>query len=191
MKWLASIMHSASTSSGHIRFLLVATTVFGCALMPDANADMKVAQGGGGPAGNWGPPGHVTIIPFNGGVPCYVDQPPRGSYQRSCERVTWDCKTLSAWCKPRQGGEEHTFLDPSTCIGDIANMDGELHCSKGGSPPGGSYTQSCQDIYVDNGVLHANCRQSNGSYPKPPSHLDNFASCRTDIENNEGTLKCR
>lgn len=203
MKWLASVMHSALTSRGHIRFLLVATTVFGCALMPIANADMKVAQVQGGvalppprgtvaappPGGNYGPSGQVTIIPFNG-VPCHIDEPPRGSYQRSCEGVRWDCKTLSASCKTREGGVNSTSLDDTShCIGDIANMAGKLRCSRGASPPGGSYTQSCQDIYVDNGDLHANCRKSNGN----PSDTDlaNFASCRTDIENNEGALKCR
>ena len=40
-------------------------------------------------------------------------------------------------------------------MGDIANMDGELHCSKGASPPNGSYAESCRDIWVQGGVLRS------------------------------------
>jgi hypothetical protein len=43
-------------------------------------------------------------------------------------------------------------------------MDGQLHCSKSASPPNGSYAESCRDIWVQGGVLHAQCRHSNGKY---------------------------
>jgi CVNH domain-containing protein len=140
-----------------------------------------------------GPPGsHCVHGPPLGttGPVCHVDQPPRGSYQRSCDRVGWDCKTLGAWCKPRQGPERFTQLgDTGQCKGDIANMDGELHCSKGASPPNGSYADSCRDIWVQGGDLHAQCRHSNGEWTR--TDLKNYPSCRNGIDNIEGSLRCK
>ncbi len=147
--------------------------------------------GPGGPSGgrsNIGPPGVYPRIPFNGQVACYVDQPPRGSYQRSCS-ASWDCKMMSASCKNRQGSNVQSTLNPSPCIGDIANMNGVLRCSTGSAPPGGPYTNSCRDIWVGGGMLNAECRHSNGQWtPSPPLQ---FASCRNGIDNIEGRLKCR
>jgi hypothetical protein len=192
-------MHSASTSSRHIRFFEVAATVvFVCALITNANAQISgtpppspYGQGGGG---NFGGGGHVTIIPnvpTPHGVECHVDQPPRGSYLRSCERAAWDCdtKTVSASCKTRQGAViSNIKFKTAPCIGDIANMDGTLHCSDA-APPGGSYTQSCEDIWVGTGVLNAKCRRSDGSWADPTSL--SLASCGNDIENNNGSLSCK
>jgi CVNH domain len=147
------------------------------------------------------PPGTPTGTkcggpPAGGGGGCSAD-PPRGSYLRSCDRINFKCslnsgteETLSAWCKPRQGPEQFTQIGgPGACVGDIANMNGVLHCSKGGSPPGGSYTQSCQDIYVDSGVLHAQCKTRNGQWNQ--SEGLTYAPCRNGVENIDGHLRCR
>ena len=131
----------------------------------------------------------MISVPYHGPV-CFVDQPPRGSYQRSCRNITWDCKTLSAICASRSGGTQQSTLSaPELCIGDIANMDGVLRCSKGSAPPGGSYTQSCRDIRVENGLLSAQCRHSNGQWTNSPPLA--FGNCRNGIDNMEGTLRCR
>jgi hypothetical protein len=142
---------------------------------------------GGG--ANQGHPGVVPVLPFHGRV-CHVDQPPRGSYQQSCQRVTWDCKRLSAVCRNRQGANVQTSLGGTeSCIGDIANMNGILRCSTGMAPPGGSYKQSCRDIFVGSGLLHAECRQSNGTWSQ--SRALPFGQCRNGIDNINGTLTCR
>jgi hypothetical protein len=141
------------------------------------------------------PPNLCKIVPL---VPpgCSAD-PPRGSYLRSCDRIIFKCslnnpaeETLSAWCKPRQGPEQLTQIgDPAACKGDIANMNGELHCSKGGSPPGGSYTESCMDIYVDGGKLHARCKMRDGTWKL--SIPLTYAPCRNGVENINGDVRCR
>ncbi len=142
------------------------------------------------------PPGLCKQVPPGTGGGCSAD-PPRGSYLRSCDRINFKCslnsgteEILSAWCKPRQGPEHFTQIgNPAACKGDIANMDGVLHCSKGGSPPGGSYTQSCQDIWVESGVLHAQCKTKSGQWNQ--SEGLTYAPCRNGIENIDGHLRCR
>ncbi len=136
-------------------------------------------------------PGQCMVVPPGAGG-CNVDWGPAGSYQRSCKFLSVACNTenLKALCKPRQGPERWTQLDNfRQCVGDIANMDGELHCSKGSPPPGGSYTQSCQDIWVDGGVLHAQCKTRNGQWNQ--SEGLTYAPCRNGVENIDGHLKCR
>jgi len=128
------------------------------------------------------------IVPPGGEPDC---RPLPGSYQRSCVLAGTNCKTgtLSALCKTRQGSQNQTTLDPRGCVGDIANMDGQLHCSKGGLPPGGSYTQSCQDIYVEGGILHAQCKKMDGHW-KVSIPLT-YGPCARGVENINGDLRCQ
>jgi len=150
------------------------------------------SNGGGGGSQNGGGRRYVVPpqpFPINGRT-CAVDQPPRGSYRQTCERVSWDCKTLSAVCRTRQGTLAVTSMqDTGRCIGDLANMDGQLHCSKDASPPGGSYMESCRDIWVEQGTLHAECRHSDGRWTQSPPL--GYGACHNGIENIEGTLKCK
>jgi CVNH domain len=136
-------------------------------------------------------PGQCMVQPFvphGGEADC---RPLPGSYQRSCVLAGTNCKTgtLSALCKTRQGSQNQTTLDPTGCVGDIANMDGQLHCSKGGPPPGGSYTQSCQDIWVEGGVLHAQCKTRSGQWNQSAGLT--YAPCRNGVENIDGHLRCQ
>ena len=137
-------------------------------------------------------PGQCKVVPPGGGG-CNTDWGPAGSYKRSCKLIGVACNSdnLTGLCKPRQGPERWARLDNfRQCVGDIANMDGELHCSKGGPPPGGSYTQSCQDIWVEGGVLHAQCKMRDGQWKSPPASLT-YAPCRNGIDNINGDLRCR
>jgi hypothetical protein len=54
--------------------------------------------------------------------------------------------------------------------------------------PGGSYTQTCQDIRISGSTLKANCQKGNGHYKQ--STLRNFNQC-SDISNENGNLHCR
>lgn len=158
-----------------------------------ACATVPCPSGGSGPGGGAPGAGHsgeVLIMPPSHGPVCFVDQPPRGSYQRSCEKIVWDCKTLKATCRNRAGANVATTLTTGDCVafGDIANMDGRLHCNKGGPLPNGSYTQSCRDMWIAMGVLNAECKDRGGNW-KPPSSLT-VASCRNGIDNMDGTLRC-
>lgn len=54
--------------------------------------------------------------------------------------------------------------------------------------PGGSYTQTCQNIQVSGNTLRASCQKSNGHYKS--SSLHNFDQCN-DISNENGNLRCR
>lgn len=53
--------------------------------------------------------------------------------------------------------------------------------------PGGSYTQTCQDIHISGNTLKASCKRSNGRFRT--TSLDNFNQC-SDISNNNGKLRC-
>ncbi len=54
--------------------------------------------------------------------------------------------------------------------------------------PGGSYTQTCQNIQVSGNTLRASCQKGNGRYKN--SSLRNFDQCN-DISNDNGNLRCR
>jgi len=53
--------------------------------------------------------------------------------------------------------------------------------------PGGSYTQTCQDIHISGNTLKANCKKGNGHWKQ--SSLHNFTQC-SEISNQNGDLRC-
>jgi len=133
---------------------------------PTACAAIACPGGGGSQGGGGAGSGKRGAFPAGFGGGCFVDQPPRGSYQKSCEKIVWDCKTLSATCKTRAGAKVATSLVIEGCVllpGDIANMNGVLHCNKGGPLPNGSYTQSCRDMWIAGGVLNTQCKDRGGN----------------------------
>jgi CVNH domain len=149
-----------------------------------------LALGGLSPATAACPPG--AVMDKNGNCVCPPDAKPGQCMVQPPGKGGCNTENLTALCKPRQGPERWARLDNfRQCVGDIANMDGELHCSKGGPPPGGSYTQSCQDIWVEGGVLHAQCKMRDGQWKNPPPSSLNYTSCRHGIENINGDLRCR
>jgi hypothetical protein len=130
----------------------------------------------------------LTAVGLGGGQKCLADTPPAGSYQQSCRNINANGGTLTAQCRTRSGGWPNTSLaNYHQCIGDIQNQDGQLRCNRGASPPGGSYTGSCRDIWLDNQTLLANCQTRGGAWVS--SALD-VSQCRGDIQNQDGQLRC-
>ncbi|MBZ5534139.1 MAG: CVNH domain-containing protein [Acidobacteriia bacterium] len=120
---------------------------------------------------------------------CLADNLPGGSYQQSCRNMSANGGTLSAQCRTRSGNWPNTSLpNYHQCIGDIQNQDGQLRCNRGAAPPGGSYTRSCRDVWLENGTLHASCQNRGGVWIT--SVLPNISQCRGDIQNQEGQLRC-
>jgi|SRR5579864_368651 len=122
---------------------------------------------------------------------CDVDAIPAGSYKQTC-RMQLDCTTkttITGSCKKFDGTLKPASLTVTGCT-DIENCDGTLRCNVGGSPPQGSYRQSCRCVHVRNGRLTADCRRSNGSWTGTDgSVLPSFASCK-NVDNIEGKLSC-
>jgi CVNH domain len=55
--------------------------------------------------------------------------------------------------------------------------------------PGGSYTQTCRDIYSGGAnTLYATCKTSNGDWRR--TQLGRFQECASDISNQNGRLQC-
>ena len=59
---------------------------------------------------------------------------------------------------------------------------------RGPNPPGGSYTQTCNQQWIDGGLLRALCRTSGGQWLN--TSLSSFGACVGDIFNREGHLGC-
>jgi hypothetical protein len=116
--------------------------------------------------------------------------PPPGSYLQSCERTFVAGSALTSVCRSRDGQRMvHTTLtDFRNCTGDIHNDNGFLSCSRGGIPPPGSYTQSCEQTSVSGETLFSLCRNRNGGLVR--AQLNNFRQCTRDINNNDGVLNC-
>jgi hypothetical protein len=117
-------------------------------------------------------------------------QIPPGSYLQSCKDARTSTNgTLLASCRNRGGGSQNTSL-PSfkTCVNEIANFDGILHCSKGALPPRGSYAQSCRDVFVNGITLNAQCQNRGGGWQL--TQLGSFNTCQGEIHNFDGRLTC-
>lgn len=139
----------------------------------------------------------IAIAPANA-------QPiPSGSYQRTCENISVYDTTLRARCQTSDGDRTNSQLeDFDECDGDIGNNDGNLTCARDTGRdddndsdnrdydrlPPGSYQQSCQQERASDGDLTANCADRNGRLHQ--SRMQNYASCRGDISNDNGTLRC-
>ena len=118
-------------------------------------------------------------------------QTPGGTYQQTCRDVKVHGSSLHAKCKDTHGNWQTTELQNyQQCSSDIQNINGQLQCQKGGNNgvPGGSYSQTCQNITVSGNTLHASCQKKNGKMKD--TSLKNFGSCR-DIANDNGKLRCK
>lgn len=121
--------------------------------------------------------------------PAAAEALPAGSFQQTCRNMSADGGTLRGQCRTRSGNWPGTELQNfRQCVGDINNQDGQLHCNRGAAPPGGSYLQSCRDVWMDFGTLHASCL--NRAHAWIPSQLADVAHCRSEINNQEGVLRC-
>jgi hypothetical protein len=132
----------------------------------------------------------IALLVLISALPAWAANPP-GSYQETCINIGESSSGLVAQCKNRAGQYGGTTLSNyQQCIGDISNNNGQLQCNKGATPPSGSYTQSCSDIRMDNGVLEATCRTLGNRTEPVATRLGNLPACRGDIENFDGNLTC-
>ena len=118
---------------------------------------------------------------------------PEGSYSQSCRDIHMDGDTLYAQCQSSGGNWVPAQLERvDRCVGDIANVEGQLRCDRGEGDrrnyPDGSYTQTCRDIHVDGDRLFARCQTGNGGWNE--TSLDDFRRCRGEITNQYGNLTC-
>jgi hypothetical protein len=134
-------------------------------------------------------------------TPAQAQPIPSGSYQRSCDTISVNGTTLRATCQTEDGDRSASRLnDVDECDGDIGNNDGTLTCARApvrgtrtetrndDRPPPGSYQDSCQQERASDGDLSANCADENGRIHR--TVMQDYASCRGDISNNNGTLQC-
>lgn len=121
---------------------------------------------------------------------------PPGSYQQTCRNIDFHDGVLVANCQDSTGHWQSAQLrDVQGCRSDIINDDGALRCSRSGGGngvaaglPGGSYTQSCQDVRQHGDDLEARCPTSNGDWKD--TKLDDYNKCRGEIVNDNGKLRC-
>ena len=115
---------------------------------------------------------------------------PPGSYAETCRNIRFDDNTISAKCLTmNHRWVKTTLTNRRECIGGIINDDGNLVCTRQTPPPNGSYLQTCAPIYARNDVLRARCQTRMGSWTW--TTLNDFDSCRGDISNEDGQLRCR
>ena len=122
---------------------------------------------------------------------------PPGSYRQSCQDIYADGEVLAATCRKNNGSWNYSTLSNyRDCEGDIANRNGRLECVRdddddddGGWVPRGRYRETCRRVRVEDGTLTAECVDRNGRWRY--TELQNFRSCRGDIANVNGWLRCR
>jgi hypothetical protein len=113
---------------------------------------------------------------------------PRGSYSRTCTNETMIGSVLTAECKDQNGETIRTRLYIGTCVGDIANVFGELVCESR-RLPAGSYTRTCTACRAEGSSLQCTCRDIK---QQPIRTTLDLSSCewRRDIYNKDGHLQC-
>jgi hypothetical protein len=120
---------------------------------------------------------------------------PPGSYLQTCRDITATYDVLAATCRMRGGNWNYTTLtDYRDCDGDIVNKNGRLSCERESYPdddwlPRGSYQETCRRERVEDDTLTAECVDRNGRWRY--TELQSFRSCRGDIRNVNGMLRCR
>jgi len=130
------------------------------------------------------------------GIASNAQSNPPGSYQQTCRNIDFHDDVLVANCQDSTGHWQSAQLrDVQGCRSDIINDDGALRCSRSGGAsgiaaglPGGSYTQSCQDVRASGDDLHARCPTANGDWKD--TKLDDYNKCRGEIVNDNGKLRC-
>jgi CVNH domain len=130
------------------------------------------------------------------GIASNAQSNPPGSYQQTCRNIDFHDDVLAANCQDSTGHWQSAQLrDVQSCRSDIINDDGALRCSRSGGVngiaaglPGGSYTQSCQDVRASGDDLHARCPTANGDWKD--TKLDDYNKCRGEIVNDNGKLRC-
>jgi len=129
---------------------------------------------------------------------------PPGSYQQTCRDIGVRGDVLTARCQDTGGNWRTTQIrDISYCNGDISNENGALRCNANsgayqggynggyynqGGIPGGSYSQTCQDVRIRGNDLEATCQTTSGSWRT--TRLSGFDRCGGDIANDNGSLRC-
>jgi hypothetical protein len=124
---------------------------------------------------------------------------PSGSYQQSCRDISAGGGVLVATCRKGSNWNYTTLADYRDCDGDIANVNGRLTCVRDPRDdddhddddwsPNGSYKTTCRRERVEDGTLIAECVDRNGRWRY--TELANYRSCRGDIVNANGMLRCR
>ena len=127
------------------------------------------------------------------GIASNAQSNPPGSYQQTCRNVDFHDDVLAANCQDSTGRWQSAQLrDVQSCRSDIINDDGALRCSRSGGVaaglPGGSYTQSCQNVRQHGDDLEARCPTANGDWKD--TKLDDYNKCRGEIVNDNGKLRC-
>ena len=136
----------------------------------------------------------VAVISVVGlGIASNAQSNPPGSYQQTCRNIDFHDDVLAATCQDSTGRWQSAQLrDVQSCRSDIINDDGALRCSRSGGVaaglPGGSYTQSCQDVHANGDDLEARCPTANGDWKD--TKLDDYNKCRGEIVNDNGKLRC-
>jgi hypothetical protein len=83
--------------------------------------------------------GAAILLPLAAAPVHAQGYPPGGSYLQTCTDVRAFGDRIVADCQRMDGGWDRTVLrDIGSCAGDIANMNGQLACSRGPSEGYGS-----------------------------------------------------
>ena len=148
----------------------------------------------------------TLMFVFVGASAGLAQSAPPGSYQQTCRDIGVRGDVLTAKCQDTGGNWRNAQMrDISYCNGDITNDNGALRCNgsvgtyQGGNNggyyggynqggiPGGSYSQTCQDVRIRGNDLEARCQTTNGDWRT--TRLNRFDRCGDDIANDNGYLR--
>jgi CVNH domain len=143
----------------------------------------------------------LCMAAFVAGLPAiaHADNPPGGSYLKTCAVQSFRNSVLTANCQPENGPNFRTTqIDTRACGAEIFNRDGGLQCyagkgwGSGRAIPRGSYIDTCKDVIVtgDQKSISAQCKDGGGNYHRTQLST---GGCRLGggLDNDNGNLVCR
>jgi len=106
---------------------------------------------------------------------------------RGCGEITNDNGTLRCTGANNGGYNNGGYNNGNRDRDHDGDRDDQNNGGYQNGVPGGSYTQTCQDIRVSGNTLKASCKKNNGRFRS--TSMDNFNQC-SDISNSNGKLRC-
>ncbi|MCU1234346.1 MAG: hypothetical protein JWP63_2313 [Candidatus Solibacter sp.] len=130
------------------------------------------------------------IFNDNGALRCSMGgAAPAGGYTQSCSQTFVAGQDLKSNCRNIAGAVVATTLPNfRQCVGNIFNADGVLRCNRGGQPPAGTYTSTCDFSWMEGTTLHSTCKTHPGFTVQ--ATLTDVTACRSTISNMDGILSC-
>ncbi len=120
---------------------------------------------------------------------------PQGTWVSTCRDFAYEAGWLYAECRRRDGSWRDAQIFADDCASTISNSDGRLVCDAELFAPRtpteitGNFRDTCRNVKMEDGVIAAECRRTNGGWRYTELELSECPS--GNAANIDGRLTCQ